>query len=89
MKSLDAEIERVITLMSKLSPWSTEYGVAAKNLELLTSMKNQKTGSIVGVSNDTLVATIANLLGIGLVLGHEKLNVISTKAFTMIAKLRI
>jgi hypothetical protein len=41
-----------------------------------------------GVKADTAVLVLANLAGLALVLHHERLNVVTSKAFGMITKLR-
>jgi uncharacterized protein (DUF169 family) len=41
-----------------------------------------------GVKADTLVLVGANLAGIALILGHERLNVVTTKAIGFVSKLK-
>jgi len=43
---------------------------------------------IFGVKADTLVLVGANLAGIALILGHEKFNVVTTKAIGFVSKLK-
>ena len=41
-----------------------------------------------GIKADTLVLVGANLAGIALILGHERLNVVTTKALGFVSKLK-
>ena len=54
-------------------------------LELLEKRRKPKKG----VSADTVAIIAANLLGIVLILSHEKLNVISTKALGFVMRGRV
>lgn len=40
------------------------------------------------VSNDALVAIVGNLAGILIIVGYEKANVVTSKAFTLLPKFR-
>ena len=80
----ETEKERVYRHMKTLDPASKEYkellGVYEKLCEIERSGK---------VSKDTLATIGANLLGIGLILKHEELNVISTKALNFVIRGRL
>lgn len=84
---MDLTIEKALSAMRKLDPSSEEYATIAKNVEVLMRAKANKPEPM--ISGDAVLAVIANLAGIGLVMNHERLNVISTKAFSFIPKLKI
>lgn len=84
------DLERLRKVMPE-KPLKAEYIEAysemAKNLELLYKTKaNDKKPK---VSPDTVALIAANLLGIGLILWHEKADVITTKALGFIIKGKI
>ena len=83
---LDIEIGRVLLTLEHLDPSSEEYAAASVQLIPLYKARNEKNRD--GVSKDTVALISANLLGLVLVLNHEHVNVISSKAFGMIMKAR-
>lgn len=84
---LDEVIEDLELRMTAENPASEAYTAMAKNLETLYTAKAKKES--LGVSKNTIATIAANLLGIGLILSHEKLNVISTKALGFVLKGRL
>lgn len=85
--NLEMEIDRLIEIMSYQEANSENYATMAANLEVLMKAKaNEKARRI---SPDTLAIIAGNLLGIGLILSHERLNVISTKALGFVLKGRV
>lgn len=82
--SIDLEIEHVLNGMRQMTIGSKEYQQAAESLRTLYEAKGIKNPSI--ISADTLISAGANLLGILLVINHERLNVLTTKAFGMVRK---
>lgn len=80
----ESEKERVYRLMQEEDPRSSEYKKLLEMYEKLNEVeKNDK------VSKDTLATIAANLLGIGLILEHEQLHVISTKAINFVIRGRL
>lgn len=83
----DQEIENVLTQLKNIPANTEEYATAVKNLETLckasTSRQERK------LSADTIVTVVANLLGIGLVLGYEQSHVVTSKALSFIVKPRL
>jgi excinuclease UvrABC nuclease subunit len=85
---LQTVIDALLTRMSELDSHydQEEY---AKMLDQLTKLyKLKETESRERVSKDTLVLVTANLIGIVLILGYEKANVITTKALSFVTRLR-
>lgn len=58
-------------------------------LELAEKRQKLKDASRFKVSPDTIVVGLINLVGIGLILGHEKLNVITSKALGFVIRGRV
>lgn len=83
---LDEEIARLIAHMAIEDEWTKEYSAMADQLKKLYPLKEIDSKS--RVSPDTWALIIANLVGIILVIGHERANVITTKALGFVSKLR-
>lgn len=84
LKVMDAEIERLAAQLSTLSPLSEDYATVLNRLATLTKARAEKNER--AISMDALVNVGANIIGMLLVLNYEKLNVISTKAMSMVWK---
>lgn len=84
---LEREIDSVIETLSDMDKDSDEYAAIVDNLEKLIKAKScEKDKSI---SYDTIAIIAGNLLGIALILGYEKANVITTKALGFVIKGRV
>ena len=82
---LEKEITRVFSELEGLGPDSPEYSRVLEKLVTLHELRPKKERN--GVSADALLNACVNVLGIGAVLHHEKLNVITSKAFSWIKPL--
>lgn len=87
--NLEKEIDEVIKIMSQYPPDWEMYGIMSENLERLYKAKAEENKSKSKISPDTIAIIAGNLLGIGLILGFEKANVITTKALGFIIKGRV
>jgi hypothetical protein len=85
--NLEKAIDMVIKNMANYSPDSEEYAAMAENLERLYKAKANECNR--RVSPDTVAIIVGNLLGILLILGYEKANVITTKALGFVIKGRV
>lgn len=85
--NLEKEIDSVLKCMNELSPDSEEYQKMAENLERLYKSKSYDEDR--DVSPDTLAVIVGNLAGILLILKHEELNVITSKALGFVLKGRV
>ena len=83
---LDDAIERVLTRMQYEEPDSEEYGTLLGRLDRLISIKNAQKSEKPRISADTLVTAGASLLGIILILGYERVNVVTSKALGFVIK---
>lgn len=82
----DESINKVLVELSQYDPNDEEYGQLIKHLGELTRMKNETNTQFFGVSPDTLAVITANLIGIVLIIRHEHLNVVTSKAMSLIVK---
>ena len=84
---LEKEIDLVLDSMSVLGRDSTDYAAMADNLERLHKAKCIDTNR--KVSPDTIAIIVGNLLGIVLILGYEKANIITSKALGFVIRGRV
>jgi hypothetical protein len=80
-------IEALMDEMGKVKANSQEYTAMAKNLETLCSAQGKiKTPK---VSLDTIITVGGSILGIVIIVGYEKLNVVASKALGFVIKGRV
>lgn len=84
---LEMEIDCILEILSIMPPESKEYSIIADNLEKLYKAKHASKNGC--VSKDTIVIVLGNLLGIVLILGYERANIITTKAIQFVLKGRV
>ena len=83
---IDAEIERVLAIISTIKPGSEEYKFALEDLKSLNETKALKKPWFT-VSGDTIVYAIMGVVQMGMVIGHEHIgNIITTKAVGWVNK---
>ena len=85
--NLEREIDAVIEEMSQYSRDSKEYSDIAVNLERLYKAKACDRDR--RVTPDTIAIIAGNLLGIALIIWHEKADVITSKALGFVLKGRV
>jgi hypothetical protein len=85
--NLEKAIDSVLKSMEAVKTDSEEYSKMAKNLEMLYKAKSQQSER--RVSPDTIAVVAGNLLGIVLILGYERTEIIRTKALGFILKGRV
>ncbi len=85
--NLEKEIDNVLAVMASMDRSSEEYSTTAANLTELFKAKAQEKSR--QVSPDTIAVIAGNLLGIGLILGYEQANVITTKALGFVLRGRV
>jgi len=83
---LDEAIADVFSALKGLDEESEDYSAAVDQLVKLMKLKKEVQPTW-QVSPDVLVTVIANIAGILLVLQHERLHVIASKAFGLVRKL--
>lgn len=85
--NLQEAIDSALSVMSELEPFSDEYSAIASNLEKLYRARDLE--NIRGISPDTIAIIAGNLFGIGLILGYERMNVITSKALGFVMRGRV
>lgn len=83
---LEVEIHRVQSYLSGKDIDSKEYADALKHLSELHKLQEKEKPA--QVSPDTLLVVGANLLGIFMIIKHEHVNVITSRAMSMLIKPR-
>ena len=88
--ALDSTIENLISELAGLES-SEEYGAAVASLKILMELRiaDKAAAKSFTMSPDTIAAVAANLLGIAMILGFEKANVITTKSLSFVPKMKI
>lgn len=81
---LEDAIARVQSYLKDQEIDSDNYAKALKHLAELHKMKEAEKPS--GVSPDTIITVAANIAGILLIIRHEHVNVISSKAMNTLMK---
>lgn len=79
-RTLDQEIDRLLTHMNSLNLNSEEYNQDMDNLKILYELKGIKSHK--DISYDTLLTVGANILGILIVLNFERTGIVTSKAFS-------
>jgi hypothetical protein len=95
---LEVEEDRLLEKLKDLDPDSDEYDAIIGHVETLQKCKLEESKIELEkskvkhgrrISKDTIAIIAGNLLGIGLILGFEKANIITTKALGFILKGRV
>ena len=89
--ALDETIDNLISEIAGLETGSEMYTAAAGSLKVLMEARiaDQAAAKPTTMSPDTIAAVAANLLGIALILGFEKANVVTSKSLSLIMKPKI
>lgn len=85
-RMLESELERMIRRLNSEVPLSEEYAKTLTLVERLEEMMEKEKPS--SVSKDTLVTVAANLAGIFMIIRHEHVNVITSKALGFVIRSR-
>lgn len=82
--TLDDVIDDVYSNLIGFTPDQEEYQLILDRLSKLHELKNAQRSK--RVSPDTMAVVIGNLLGIGLIVGHERAHVVTSKALGFVMK---
>jgi hypothetical protein len=83
-QGLEATIDDLMAQMSEHQPDSPEYKAMVENLTKIYTLRDEKSNKV--VSPDALLAVAGNLLGIALIVGHERIGVVTSKALQFVLK---
>jgi hypothetical protein len=78
-------IDRVLEQLKTEEPETDQYARMNDQLVKLYAIKNENRSR--RVSPDTLAGIIANLFGIGIIVGYEQKHIITSKALSFIRKI--
>lgn len=81
---VDHEISRTVLVMQDLEVISEEYSATLEQLSKLQKIRQEEKPD--RLSSNTLLTVAANLAGIFLIIRHENVNVITSKAMNFIVK---
>ena len=84
---LEKVIDSMLDKMSELEPGSDDYSQMADNLEKLLKIRSYEKSR--GLSPDTVLVVAANIIGIVLILKHEELDIITSKALGFVLRGRV
>lgn len=84
---LEKVIDLMLDKMSELEPGSDDYSQMADNLEKLLKIRSYEKSR--GLSPDTVLVVAANIIGIVLILKHEELDIITSKALGFVLRGRV
>lgn len=83
-KLFDAEVDRLLDLMSNMEPSTDDYKKVVESLKTLCEARSKKPALI--IEPETVVTALSSLLGIVLILQHERLNVVTSRAISFVRK---
>jgi hypothetical protein len=83
---IDGEIARTVAALQLEQIDSEEYDVLLTRIEKMQKIRQEEKPDT--VTSDALVLAATNLIGIFVILRHENLNVITSKAMSFVPKLR-
>lgn len=85
--ALEKTIERLHDDMQTFDPYTEQYAKMAENLGKLYKLREHDQVRRWRPSPDVVLTVAANLIGIGMIIKHEDVNVISSKALGFVKKL--
>lgn len=83
--AIQSQIDELTKQMSVLTGDDPAYAQMVKQLVKLHKIQSEARPSL-SVSGDTVVLALTNLLGIAMIVGHERANIIGSKAITFVKK---
>lgn len=83
---VDNEIARVVLKLQNVEPDTEEYGATLEKLSKLQKIRQEEKPD--RISSDTIASGAINLIGIALIIRHENLNVIASKALSFVSKVK-
>lgn len=83
---IDEAIDELLTEMKNEEGHTVRYDSLSTQLTKLVKLREDSQKA--HVSPDTLVLVIGNLLGIAIIVGHERANVVTSKALSFVMKAR-
>lgn len=88
-ESLNLSITETLASLDNEIPGSQEYSQLIDQLRQLVDCREKLYPASKPADKGQVLTVVANLLGIGAIISYEHAHVIASKAFSMVAKLRI
>jgi hypothetical protein len=90
-RRIEEALDQAILDLGNYPSHSKEYGAIATNVKVLAEATavDKTAHKKLSVSPDTMAAIGANLLGILMILNHERAHVLTSKAMSHLPKLKI
>jgi len=82
---LERAIDDLLAQLSSVPAYSPEYTAMTKNLTELCALRDDQK-SKKHASPDAVLAVAGNLLGIAMIVGHERVGVVTSKALQFVMK---
>lgn len=83
-QNLETTIDYLLDRLSHAEPHTQEYAAMTENLTKLYALRDEK--SYKGASPDVILTVAGNLLGIAMIVGHERVGVVTSKALQFVMK---
>jgi len=83
---LENEITRLHELLKGTAPETKEYSAIADQLTKLYKLRETSTSE--RISPNVVLSAAANLVGILVVLQHERIHVVTSKALSMVTRIK-
>lgn len=81
---LDGTIDRIIRQMDTVMPDSEEYSKLLTNLERLMNLRSEEPRN--RISADTLAIVCGNLIGILIIVSHERAHVVASRGLQLLLR---
>ena len=85
---LELENDRLKDLLADLDPLDKDYETIQKRIAINDRLIDDSTPNRLSVDGNTILTVTANVVGILLILQHENLHAVSSKALGFIMKLK-
>jgi len=83
---LDTSLDSALAALNGYSPTTKEYEKTLETVRALHKMKQED--KLPRVSPDTIAIVFGNLLGIVMILKHERADIVTSKALGFVMKIR-
>lgn len=84
--NLQAVIDQLTLQLAHMDVDDPDYVRCVNHLERLHRIKAEEAQNHRGIDPNTVVTALANLLGIGIIVGYERVHVVTTKALAFVLK---
>lgn len=81
-KTIDQEIEHILSVLETKSPDTDEYTTSARNLKTLCEARSYRPASRIEL--ETVLTLATNLIGILMILKYERFDVVTSRAMSFI-----